>query len=139
MRPFNFMRKAGERSPDEKIFFFHLPKCAGTSVWSALHDIAGKRKVLQVSSHAIAERFREMPPSERSAYDAIGGHFELDLYQTHLDLKNYLCVTTFRDPVSRIVSEYHYASHNPRHSHHSIISRLSLAEFICWQPNPITN
>ena len=68
----------------------------------------------------------------------VGGHFPLSFYRRNLNLSDYFCVTTFRDPVKRVQSRYDYAVRNPDHSEHRVISKLSLQEFVERQPNPVT-
>jgi glycosyltransferase involved in cell wall biosynthesis len=126
------------RPPGRKVFFLHLPKCAGSSLWQALRGLVGAKHMYQAYSADRFRAFAEMDPATRNSFRAIGGHFPLAGYQAHLDLSQYFAVTTLREPVERAISEYHYARNNPKHSEYDIIRRITLAEFIERNPNPVT-
>lgn len=126
------------RREPKRVFFLHLPKCAGTSVWAALRQLAGRERTLQIYNAERAREFAAMDPAKLDYFRAIGGHFTLESYRARLDLKRYFSITTFREPVERVVSEYYYTKSNPKHSHHQVVSKLSLRDFIDLGPNPIT-
>lgn len=114
----------------KKTFFFHIPKCAGMSVWHALWDIHGFNSVFQVGIKAQREEFEAMTPETRASYGAIGGHG----YLTRLagaagDLSDHHKFVTFRNPVDRIVSEYHFIRNLPAHFKYDIVSKVPLMEF----------
>ena len=114
----------------QKAFFFHIPKCAGMSVWNALWDIYGMANVFQVGIKAQREEFEAMTPEKRSAYGAIGGHGYLTrLSNAAGDLSSYYRFVTFRNPVDRIVSEYHFIRNLPTHFKYDIVSKIPLVEF----------
>jgi hypothetical protein len=138
MRKLGYVKPLGAHADEvPRVFFFHLPKCAGTSVWGLLKQSLGADAVLQVSSPTLAQQFTAMDPGERDRYRAIGGHFALNAYRDRLDLSRYLSVTTFREPVERLASEYRYATSNPNHSHHRATAQLTFREFIERNTNPI--
>lgn len=114
----------------QKAFFFHIPKCAGMSVWHALWDIYGFENVFQVGIKAQREEFEAMTAEQRSSYGAIGGHgFLSRLTGAAGDLSAYYKFVTFRNPVDRIVSEYHFIRGLPEHFKHEIVSKIPLEEF----------
>lgn len=114
----------------QKAFFFHIPKCAGMSVWHALWDIYGFENVFQVGIKAQREEFEAMTTAQRSSYGAIGGHgFLSRLTDAAGDLSGYYKFVTFRNPVDRIVSEYHFIRGLPEHFKYEIVSKIPLEEF----------
>lgn len=114
----------------QKTFFFHIPKCAGMSVWHALWDIYGFENVYQVGIKAQRLEFEAMTPEKRGSYGAIGGHGYLtNLSGAAGDLSGYHKFVTFRNPVDRIVSEYHFIRNLPEHFKHDIVSKIPLEEF----------
>lgn len=128
--------RGGDGPPS--IFFFHLPKCAGTSIWGLLRNTLGTDRVFQAYSRERVRQFEAMDSLARASYMAIGGHFSLETYRANLDLSHYFSITTFRDPVQRIASAYHYAARTPAHSHHALVASLSFREFIERNRNPVT-
>jgi len=121
-----------------KVFFLHLPKCAGTSLWNVFNGLVGRRRAFQAFNAERMRELTEMEPARRNSLRMVGGHFDLAAYRGLFDLSQYYCVTTFREPFERAVSEYHYARGNPNHSDHDRISKQSLREFLAHEPNPIT-
>jgi glycosyltransferase involved in cell wall biosynthesis len=131
----------GPRDPGKfkrKTFFLHLPKSAGTSIWAVLRELAGNERVFQVSSTEQRLRFLSMSQQERDGFDVVGGHFPLDFYRGMLNLGSYFRITTIREPISRLQSEYFYAAQNPKHSGHAAISQMSFLEFVADRSNEIT-
>jgi glycosyltransferase involved in cell wall biosynthesis len=121
-----------------KVFFLHLPKCAGTSLWSVFGGLVGRKRMFQAYRPERLRELTEMEPARRNSLRIVGGHFDLAAYRRLFDLSQYYCVTTFREPFERVVSEYHYVRGNPNHSDHDRISKQSLRDFIMHTPNPIT-
>jgi hypothetical protein len=115
---------------DEKIFFFHIPKCGGTRVWTTFRQIFGGDNVCEVTTPKAHAQFVEMSASQRESYRVVGGHWPFQLYQELLELQNYRSVTLIREPVSRVLSDYYYTSRTESDTEHSIVSRLSLTEYV---------
>lgn len=138
LTPLRALRRSSSAGNDRKVFFLHLPKCAGSSLWDVLRGLVGDKHLYQAYSAERFHQFTEMDAATRNAFRVTGGHFALAGYQAHLDLSQYFAVTTFREPVERVVSEYHYAGNNPKHSEYDIIRKLTLAQFIERNPDPIT-
>ena len=111
-------------------FFFHIPKCAGTSVWASLYDIYGTRHVYLANSGRRRKTFAAMSPEARHAYSAVGGHGPLGYFREHLGaMGRYHKIVTLRDPIDRAISEYNYIRGQATHPRHAEISAQSLKEF----------
>lgn len=107
-----------------KLFFFHIPKCAGTTIWQYIRKIHGRRYVLQIRSMDDLASFQKTPSERLQRYTAIGGHHWLSTYQEKLDnIEEYFKITTLRDPIDRIISSYNYIiSYRKHHQHKEVLS-----------------
>jgi len=113
-----------------KIFFFHIPKCAGTSVWKFLAKIHGRDKVFQIASADDVQRFNAENIETLQQYTAIGGHHFLSTYQAKLgDLDGYFKVTTLRDPIERIISNYNFIRRDWRHQRYRDVRKSTFEDF----------
>lgn len=114
----------------DRIFFFHIPKCAGMTVWSCIWDSVGKRDTYQVGIKQQRLAFESMTSSEIKKFRAIGGHGYLDIFTQRLQpYARYLSVTVIRDPIERVISEYNFIAGNAAHVRHSEVSGMSFEEF----------
>ena len=132
---FRFRRASRDAPPT---FFFHIPKCAGTSVWSSLYDIYGTRHVCLVNSGRRRKKFAAMPSEVRQGYSAVGGHAPLSYFREQLgDMARYHKIVTLRDPIDRTISEYNYIREQTAHPRNAEVSVQSLREFaaISLRPN----
>lgn len=122
-------RRAGKDAPPT--FFFHIPKCAGTSVWASLYDIYGTRHVYLANSRRRREKFAGLRPDARLAYSAVGGHAPLKFFREYLggDMGRYHKIVTLRDPIDRAISEYNYIRAQASHPRNEEVSPQSLREF----------
>lgn len=124
---FRFRRASKDASPT---FFFHIPKCAGSSVWASLYDIYGTRHIYHANSRRRRERFAGMPRDARLAYSAVGGHAPLKFFREHVgDMGRYHKIVTLRDPVDRTISEYNYIRAQASHPRNKEVSLQNLTKF----------
>lgn len=90
-----------------KLFFFHNPKAAGTSLIDALNAIGSDRSYSPHMAHTICEYDRLSGTFEQfRGYDCYIGHYSRDMFEAVRDGHCY--VTNFRHPVSRVLSLYNY-------------------------------
>jgi len=121
-------RRAGKDAPPT--FFFHIPKCAGSSVWASLYDIYGTRHIYHANSRRRRARFADMPRASRLAYAAVGGHAPLEFFREHLgEMGRYHKIVTLRDPVDRAISEYNYIRAQASHPRNKELLSQSLRTF----------
>lgn len=103
-----------EKHP-KKMFYAHVPSCAGTTFWQCLRKVYGNEKTARsVWRPGDLENFllRPFPKSYYRALDAFGGHVPAALARQrlpHLHL-----ITIIRDPVDRWVSEHRRRLRNGR-------------------------
>ncbi len=106
--------------------FVHIPKTAGTTLHKILTHQYQKALIHHdsdaVSQTDLAARITAEGP------DLIIGHFSTGL---HKQIPNLRYITCLRDPVSRIISHYNHAKHDPSHYLHQPIKekQLSLADY----------
>jgi hypothetical protein len=109
------------RGISKKTFFLHIPKCGGTTVFSVLAAIYGQQNTLNVG-HELNPFFSSLSIDQRRAYHAIGGHGTLIFYDRMLGgLSEYYKITTLRDPIDRLLSEFNYAYSTPDNPGHSYV------------------
>lgn len=131
---FRFRRAGKDARP---AFFFHIPKCAGTSVWASLYDIYGTRHVYLVNSERTRRKFAAFPPETRHSYSAVGGHAPLAYFRQHLgEMERYHKIVTLRDPIDRAISEYNYIRAQAAHPRHAEVMPQSLKEYATYTLRP---
>jgi len=120
-----------------KVFFYHIPKCAGMSIWHYLWDIYGSKNVLQVGIKKDVEKFQNTSRANLERYSAIGGHHWLSTYREKLDdLDGYFKITTLRDPIDRIISSYNFIKNFEIHAKHEEVKKTAFEDFaISEMPN----
>lgn len=124
---FRFGRASKNAPPT---FFFHIPKCAGSSVWASLYDIYGTRHVYHANSRRRREKFEGLPRDARLAYSAVGGHAPLSYFREHLgDMGRYHKIVTLRDPIDRAISEYNYIRAQASHPRNKELSPQDFREY----------
>lgn len=117
-------------SQSSKIFFFHIPKCAGTSVWKHLAKIYGRGRIFQIASSKDVERFNQESPENLRRYAVIGGHHFLSTYRERLgNFEEYFKVTSLRDPIDRIISNYNFIRRDWRHARYKDVRQSTFEEF----------
>lgn len=113
-----------------KIFFFHIPKCAGTSVWRYLGKIYGHRQMFQIATGDDVKLFNDMTLSSLQDYSVIGGHHFLSTYRDRLgDFEGYYKVTAIRDPIDRLISFYNFIRKDRRHPRFEQVRTSTFEDF----------
>lgn len=110
------------------LVFVHIPKTAGTTLHKVIShqyrrgDILIRHDSDGPVSETLAGRAGELPK-------VVMGHYSVGLHR-HVPGVRY--ITCMREPVSRLVSHYHYASGFPGHYLHEAIHRdkLDLAAYV---------
>ena len=121
-------RRAPKDAPPT--FFFHIPKCAGTSVWETLFHVYGARNVFIVNSARSRQVLAAMPPERCRSYGAVGGHWPLRNFRDLLgEMTAYYKIITLRDPIDRAISEYNYVRAQTSHPRNAMVSQQSLEMF----------
>ena len=131
---FRFRRAARDARPT---FFFHIPKCAGSTLWEVIWDIYGTRDVFLAKSKKQHARLEAMPLEKRLSYSGIGGHGSLRFFRKMLgDMERYHKIVTLRDPIDRVISEYNYIRTRPQHPRHKIVAAGDFDAYISETAQP---
>lgn len=86
-----------------KYFFLHIPKTAGTSLFTLFRSTLGEEQVYQVRDVNIGKQRAEAIQS----LALVGGHLTYDQMQVYFELERYR-FTFLRHPVERFLSMYYY-------------------------------
>ena len=124
--------KPADRRPGNAtapLLFVHVPKTAGSSLYSIFRTILKPPELLKV--HANGEtllRINALPERHASRLKVLYGHVDTQLAKQIVPLRQ--CVTILRDPVDRLVSYYAFAKHMNSGSHSELARRTSITRWI---------
>jgi hypothetical protein len=109
------------------LFFLHIPKTAGTSVYNALHQMAPGRVAWYSGPTDTLTRFLSTP-GIRGSVTIYGGHFGYKQIRGFLAPGDKI-FSVIREPVERVLSTYnHVAVRDPTHPLHEQLKNLSIIE-----------
>ena len=123
----------------QRVLFDHLPKCAGTTVTEYLLMHYSRPHIFRTDGSRPDEsvyEFRSLPQSARYRYHLIIGHLANELMDyVHPDT---ITLTTFRDPVDRIISHYFFVKQNKKHYLHKAVvgSNMQLEDYATSMLSP---
>src|SRR5574337_1168106 len=109
--------------------FMHVPKTAGSSVYSILRTLLTPPELLKL--HPDGETLRRigaLPRPHRARLKVLYGHVDVQTTRQIVPLQQ--CVTLLRDPVQRIVSYYAFARHMDRGAYSELARRASITQWI---------
>lgn len=124
-----------------RLIFSHIPKAAGTSVFSHLESglkIGSKFKFADNSSSCIP--ISEWPDFALPRdWLLIGGHMKADrlLQNSSISVKDdQICFfSVLRDPIDRMISIYNYVRTTPKHYSYEKMKKINLTDFLLGQPS----
>ena len=94
------------------LIFFHVPKCAGTTIFQIIQNLISPSMRLSgsatnenssQSAYELFENNRER--IVKSNFNFISGHYQFEIKK---HFQNYLSATILRDPVERLISHYNF-------------------------------
>ena len=115
------------------IIFLHVQKTGGSTIRGILrreygHDvIAG---IPGVFNRKLLQRTIEQRTSEDNTIEVLSGHMVFGAHR-HLP-HSYTYITFLRDPVDRVISDYHYVLRTPSHDYHEPVATdgYSLSDYV---------
>lgn len=126
------------------IFFPHIPKAGGESLKHGFYEAFGRDKCIKVwqssGSDTTSRKFPDLDGKKLEAASAVVGHLPLASFLSNVyakrefDQGNVKIITSVRDPIERLVSEYNYISRNNAHPIHHKVRQLSAIDYIRTQP-----
>lgn len=113
-----------------KYFFLHIPKTAGTSLFSLFRSVLGEEQVFQIRDVNIGKQRAEALQS----FGLVGGHLTYEQMQSYFERERYR-FTFLRHPVERFLSMYYYyraVEEISRDETVRMAKALDLAAYIDW-------
>lgn len=118
----------------QKIFFLHIPKCAGSSIQSLItKSLFVGQKVIWVATQKEAENFKKLTVDELLTYTVVGGHVNYSYCRSIIPTEEWSAFyrfTILRDPVKRVISLYHYILRSPEHPSYHALKEISFEESV---------
>jgi hypothetical protein len=109
----------------DRVIFIHIPKAAGQTINSIVVRQYPRCKILHVEGGVGRAR---IPPFDgRCEAKLVIGHVHFGLHGDLPGSSSYM--TMLREPVSRVLSLYHYIVSTPQHILHSRLADISLLDF----------
>jgi len=109
--------------------FLHVPKTAGSSVYSILRTLLRPSELLKLHPNGeTLRRIDALPMPFRARLKVLYGHVDVDIARQIVPLQR--CFTLLRDPVQRVVSYYAFARHMDRGAHSDLARRASITQWI---------
>jgi len=90
---------------NNKIFFLHIPKTAGTSINEMLVREFDKNRV---QFHIESDRVNQFKNIDCSRYDLLSGHVRLFEIENYFQIENFLRITLVRDPFHQLISHINW-------------------------------
>lgn len=115
---------ASPPAPGEKpILFLHIPKTAGTSFLTTLHNLFGERRVVRLDGHnpQVRQEIDTLVASRLPALSCVAGHLPIHYFQPHL--ARFQLFTILRNPVARVLSLFRFLQRAPEEE----LKRVGLA------------
>jgi trehalose 2-sulfotransferase len=109
--------KESPLGPDDVLFFVHVPKTGGISLYEVIDANFAPEEILPVpESEDMEKAFRDLSPSDLAKLRCVRGHFWFgpgDRAVHDFLLPNPVIITFLRDPVARTVAVFQFLTRNP--------------------------
>ena len=117
---------AGKMKP---VVFVHIPKTAGSTLYSILRDSHGLSQLYKIHMNAESlAQFHNLDEQTKRKLRVIYGH--VDMSVANLLPPDAMYVTMVREPIDRVISYYYYTKYMCDDQWHEIALRTPLERFI---------
>jgi hypothetical protein len=113
----------------QSVYFFHIPKTAGTSAYRFLEQSFPEA---EICPWGLWDHLVTASKEDLGRWQVFRGHF-LSHLESFLDRKLFT-FTLLREPVARTISHYHHVRRSPEHPSHHHAVNMTLKEF-CLHPS----
>ena len=123
-------------------FFLHIPKTAGTTLNTILDDNLPKDRILSLYTESQHRALADICYDDLALYKLVRGHVFITDFTEILDGPVPFRVFTFlRDPVQRVISEFHFLKRWPKSHLYDYLNRndVSLLEYVTSDEKVLRN
>lgn len=119
------------------LLFLHIPKTAGTSFFTTLHNLFGEAQVapLEMAGNHLYERLRAIADDPDTRIACAYGHIPIDQFHGFPDL--FRPFTILRHPVERVLSLIRFERANPDIAELGLRPDFTFDEFLAARAAPI--
>ncbi|OKH25729.1 sulfotransferase family 2 domain-containing protein [Chroogloeocystis siderophila] len=115
------------------IIFLHIPKASGSTLHRIIEQQYPPVVIYTIDGLNVVEstnEFKSLPQEQRQKIKVLKGHMSFGLHEYLARPSTY--ITILREPVERVISQYYYICHNPKHRLHAHVKgqNLSLSEYV---------
>lgn len=107
--------------PDPTVIFLHIPKTAGTTLFSVLWLNYAKNEILltdPASAHPFSD-FSKVDKVKREKMRVLIGHFAYGMHT--LIPRDSIYITVLREPIERFLSDFYHIKREPAHGLHHLV------------------
>ncbi len=123
-------------------FFLHIPKTAGTTLNSIFDDNLESGRILDLYTEAQHRELADVSYEQIARYDLVRGHIFISDFDEIFDGPVRFQVFTYlRDPIQRVISEYHFLKRWPKSHMYEYLNRnnVSLLEYVTSESRELRN
>lgn len=121
------------KQPVDQLCFLHIPKAAGTTLFTILRKQYPPGAVVTVGpGFTSLTALQQLPQTERARIRVLRGHLPFGMHEYLGAGQTTPYITMLRDPVERVASHYYYILREPDNEHHARLTReaIDLATFV---------
>jgi glycosyltransferase involved in cell wall biosynthesis len=127
------MPGSNNKNQEKTIIFLHIPKAAGTTIYSILKNQYNDTESYQLDGSRTpqaAEEFKQLPQERKNKIRLLYGHMGFGLHRQFSCKTSYF--TLLREPIDRIISHYYFVLRTPHHYLYEEVlkNKMNLKEYV---------